>query len=371
MATVLMKQVGKIYRGGVEAVKNLSIEIQDGEFMCLLGPSGCGKSTTMRMIAGLEEITSGEMFIEDIKVNDLPPKERDIAMAFENYALYPHMTIGQNIAFPLEIRKFSRELIRQKVKEVASLLGIEHMLNEQIKGLSGGVQQRVGVARALVRNPKVLILDEPISHLEEELKAKMREELRKLQRKISVTTLYVTHDQIEAMVMADRIAIMNFGVLQQVDTPENVYLHPANTFVGGFIGEPPMNFITCELIREEGIPSLLFGDIRLPCPENLFFQMESKQLKKIILGVRDTQIRFQNKKTEGYIEGRVFFIEPRNEEQIATIEVGGHRILATTSIETELAIDKPVWITFDFERCNFFDERTSRNIFSGGEYGYR
>jgi multiple sugar transport system ATP-binding protein len=244
------------------------------------------------------------------------------------------------------------------------------MLNEQIKGLSGGVQQRVGVARALVRNPKVLILDEPISHLEEELKAKMREDLRKLQRKIAVTTLYVTHDQIEAMVMADRIAIMNFGVLQQVDTPENVFHHPANTFVGGFIGEPPMNFLNCKMSRNDTVPSLRFGGVILPCPEKLFSELEKKLLEEVIVGVRDTQIFISENPKEGFIEGKVFFIEPRNEEQIMTIDIGGERILVTTTIEMKFEIDKSVWIALDYDRCNFFDPKTELNIFSGGEYGY-
>lgn len=370
MSKLVMENIGKVYRGGVEAVKNLNIEINDGEFMCLLGPSGCGKSTVMRMIAGLEEITSGKMYVDDICVNSHTPKERDVAMAFENYALYPNMTIGQNISFPLEIRKVEKQLIEKKVHEVSSLLGIEGMLDEPIKGLSGGVQQRVGVARALVRNPKILLLDEPISHLEEELKAKMREELRKIQRRLGVTTIYVTHDQIEAMVMADRIAIMNFGVLQQIDKPEVIYSHPNNIFVGGFIGEPPMNFVECELKKvttnkENEGNYFVFNDVFLPCPKELFNRISNKKNKELVIGVRDTQIIISKEEKENYVVGKVFFIEPRGEEQIISIEIGGKYLLATSTHDMNLSIEDPVWITFDFDLCNFFDKKSGKNIFIG------
>jgi len=364
MSKVVLKHIGKIYHGGVEAVKDLSLEINDGEFMCLLGPSGCGKSTTMRMIAGLETITSGDLYIGDTRVNDMAPKERDIAMAFENYALYPHMTIGENIAFPLEIRKASKDEIRRKVDEVAELLGIGHMLDESVKGLSGGVQQRVGVARALVRNPQVLILDEPISHLEEQLKAKMREELRKLQRKLNVTTLYVTHDQIEAMVMADRIAVMNYGELQQVGPPAIIYKKPANVFVGGFIGEPPMNFVDCELARHSA-PSVNFGGVSMPCAPQVSARVMGKSDGRITLGVRDSQIELFVDQAEGTVPSSVFFIEPRNEEQLVTIELGGNRMLAVTSIDKKLRVDDRVWVKFSFDRCNYFDRASGNNLFPG------
>jgi multiple sugar transport system ATP-binding protein len=364
MAKVEFVDIGKIYPGPVEAVKHLDLTINDGEFMCLLGPSGCGKSTTMRMIAGLEEITSGKMYIDDVCVNTMSSRDRDVAMAFENYALYPNMSVGENIAFPLEIRKVSKDVIEQKVLEAARLLGIEELLDESIKGLSGGVQQRVGVARALVRNPKVLILDEPISHLEEELKAKMREELRKLQRKLNVTTLYVTHDQIEAMVMADRIAVMNQGVLQQVDTPQIIYHNPANVFVGGFIGEPPMNFISCSLSREQNETCFVFDEVRIPCPKKLFARIESvTDTNSVIIGARDTHIELSEKPKEGFVQGKVFFIEPRSEELLVTIEIGKQRILATTGMKTAVAIDAPVWVALDYERCSYFHTETEQNLF--------
>jgi len=365
VAKVEFEHIGKIYPGDVEAVKDLNLTINDGEFMCLLGPSGCGKSTTMRMIAGLEKITSGKMYIDGECVNMMSSRDRDVAMAFENYALYPNMTVGQNIAFPLEIRKVDKRIVERKVAEAAELLGIKELLHESIKGLSGGVQQRVGVARALVRNPRVLLLDEPISHLEEELKAKMREELRKLQRKLKVTTLYVTHDQIEAMVMADRIAIMNFGELQQVDTPQVIYHEPANVFVGGFIGEPPMNFIKCALKKAGESTFFSFHGVDLPCPKDLFDRiLERTKRQEVIIGVRDSQIMLSGEAKEGFAKGRVFFIEPRSEELLVTIDIGEQRILATTGLHTDVKIDAPVWLAFAYERCSFFDTVNEKNLFS-------
>ncbi|MDR3123363.1 MAG: ABC transporter ATP-binding protein [Treponema sp.] len=358
MATVSMRHIGKIYRGGIEAVKDLNLEITDGEFLCLLGPSGCGKSTTMRMVAGLEDISSGEMYIGGTLVNDLSPRERDIAMSFENYALYPNMTIYENIAFPLEIRKMNRAEIEKKVFEVAELLDIRNLLREDVKGLSGGVQQRVGVARALVRNPKALILDEPISHLEEELKARMREELRRIQRKLGVTTLYVTHDQIEAMVMADRIAIMNFGVLQQVDTPENVFRNPANVFVGGFIGEPPMNFIKCRISGG----AIVFDGLEVRFAGARAEKITQSGTKEIILGVRHTHMIISREARPDYMRGKVFFIEPRNEEMLLTLSVGTQRLLVTVPVDVNVKIGEDIYAAFDYDKCSFFDADTERNL---------
>lgn len=360
MASVTIKDVGKVYRGGVEAVKHMSIDIKDGEFMCLLGPSGCGKSTTMRMVAGLEEITSGEMYIGDKLVNNLSPGERDIAMAFENYALYPNMTIYGNIAFPLKIRKLPKEEIDKKVREVAKLLDIEKMLDQSVKGLSGGVQQRVGVARALVCDPKVLILDEPISHLEEELKAKMREELQRIQRMLAVTTLYVTHDQIEAMVMSDRIAIMNHGELQQVDTPENVYRNPANVFVGGFIGEPPMTFLPCAF--DKAAHTLSFDGITIPFQGKAADAIAALGKDKLILGVRHSHVAVSKAPQDGYVEGKVFFIEPRNEEMLLNIVLGEQHMLVTAKMDKELHIGDKVYLAFNYDKCNYFDSETENNL---------
>ncbi len=360
MATVTLKNMCKTYGTEVNAVRNINLAIKDGEFVCLLGPSGCGKSTTLRVIAGLEQITSGDLYIGDRKVNDLPPRERDIAMAFENYALYPHMTVAENIAFPLRIRKMDQEEIRKKVLDVAELMGIRSLLNESVKDLSGGAQQRTGVARALVRNPQVLLLDEPISHLEEELKARMREDLKKLQQEIGVTTVYVTHDQIEAMVMADRIAIMNFGVLQQFGTAEDVYERPANMFVGGFIGEPPMNFLNCVVNGKGG---LYYGDIDLHAPGDILSRLKGLSASDVILGIRDNQVTVHTDEQPGAVKAEVVFIEPRNEEQILTLKLGDQDILVSLSIKTRFRQNQDAWMKIDFSKANFFDPKTEENLF--------
>jgi multiple sugar transport system ATP-binding protein len=365
MATVTLKNMSKTYGTEVNAVRNISLSIKDGEFVCLLGPSGCGKSTTLRAIAGLEKITSGDLFIGDKRVNDLPPRDRDIAMAFENYALYPHMTVAENIAFPLRIRKMDQELIRKKVLEVAELMGIRSLLNENVKDLSGGAQQRTGVARALVRNPQVLLLDEPISHLEEELKARMREDLKKLQQEIGVTTIYVTHDQIEAMVMADRIAIMNFGVLQQFGTAEDVYERPANVFVGGFIGEPPMNFLSCEFNKDSA--SLSYKGRNLFAPAETLDTLRSKGVSDVILGIRDTQISVSPTEQRGAVKAPVIFIEPRNEEQILTLRLADTDILVSLSNRTRFRQNQDAWMRIDFGKANFFDPKTEANLFHSNE----
>ena len=363
MATVELRALRKIYANDVCAVDDIDLAIEDGEFVCLLGPSGCGKSTTLRMIAGLEQITGGELLIDGRKVNDLPSRERDIAMAFENYALYPHMTVAENIAFPLRVRKMDEKTVRDKVIEVAELMGIREILGEGVKDLSGGAQQRTGVARALVRNPQVLLLDEPISHLEEELKSRMREDLRKLQRIIGVTTIYVTHDQIEAMVMADRIAIMDLGVLQQFGKASDVYEHPENIFVGGFIGEPPMNFLECSLSADD----LSFEGQSLHAPEELLSVLKKAGTASVVTGVRDTQIAVLSSKEPGSVPGTVVFVEPRNEEQILTIEFGSQSILVSTGIALKVAVNSAVWMRFDFKRINFFDKQTGRNLLARNE----
>ena len=363
MASVTLKHICKVYGGKVEAVHDLNLEIKDGEFMCILGPSGCGKSTTMRMVAGLEQITSGDMYIGDQRVNDMSPNERDIAMSFENYALYPDMTIYQNIAFPLEIRKVPKDQIDEKVMNVAKLLNIQGMLDLVAKDLSGGVQQRVSVARALVRNPKVLILDEPIIHLEEELKAKMREELRRLLHSLHITTLYVTHDQIEAMVMADRIAVMKKSLLQQVDTPDRIYSNPVNMFVAGFIGEPPMNFVTCKY--NAGAKALVFDGIILPVEDETAEKLASKNVTDVVVGIRDTHIQVSMTPADGYVEAEITYIEPRNEEMLLTLQLGSFQLLATTKADYSAKAGQKVYIRLEYSRCNFFDPETEMNIFTG------
>ena len=259
MASLSLKHICKKYPGGVLAVSDFNLEIKDKEFVIMVGPSGCGKSTTLRMIAGLEEITSGELYIGDRLVNDVAPKDRDIAMVFQNYALYPHMTVFDNMAFGLKLRKTPKEEIKRRVEEAARILDIEHLLDRKPKALSGGQRQRVALGRAIVREPKVFLLDEPLSNLDAKLRAQMRTELSKLHQKLGTTFIYVTHDQTEAMTMADRIVVMKDGVIQQVDTPQHLYDLPCNMFVAGFIGSPQMNFIESVVVKKGDTYYVEFG----------------------------------------------------------------------------------------------------------------
>ena len=296
MAEVILKSIGKSYDNGYEAVKDVNIDIQDKEFVVLVGPSGCGKSTTLRMIAGLEEITSGELYIGDKIVNDVAPKDRDIAMVFQNYALYPHLSVYENMAFALKLRKIPKAEIDKKVKEAAKILDLESVLDRKPKALSGGQRQRVALGRAIVRNPKVFLMDEPLSNLDAKLRTAMRTEITKLHKKLGTTFIYVTHDQVEAMTMADRIVIMKDGVIQQIDTPQKVYDNPANMFVAGFIGAPQMNLIDCNVSEEEGVVYATFNDFKIALDK-----VKSDALKKngymgkeIVLGIRPEDIHIED-----------------------------------------------------------------------------
>src|SRR3989339_2202524 len=253
MAEVTLKNVTKVYEGGQVAAKDININVHDKEFVVLVGPSGCGKSTTLRMIAGLEEITSGELFIDNKKVNDVSPKDRDIAMVFQNYALYPHMTVYENMAFGLKLRKFDKAEIKKRVNEAAKILDLEPYLERKPKALSGGQRQRVAVGRAIVRKPKVFLFDEPLSNLDAKLRVQMRTELARLHHQLETTVVYVTHDQTEAMTLGNRIVVMKDGIVQQVDSPLNLYNNPVNQFVAGFIGSPAMNFIEGKIVHENGL----------------------------------------------------------------------------------------------------------------------
>ena len=288
MASLSLRHIYKKYPGGVTAVSDFCLEIKDTEFIVFVGPSGCGKSTTLRMIAGLEEISEGELFIGDRLVNDVAPKDRDIAMVFQNYALYPHMTIFDNMAFGLKLRKMPKETIKRKVEEAARILDISHLLDRFPKALSGGQKQRVALGRAIVRDPKVFLLDEPLSNLDAKLRASMRTEITKLHNKLGTTFIYVTHDQVEAMTMATRIVVMKDGIIQQVDTPQNLYDYPVNTFVAGFMGTPQMNFINCTLVKEDNGVYLQFGEIKIKLPEEKGKLPELQPYigKDVIAGVR-------------------------------------------------------------------------------------
>ena len=288
MAQIILDQVEKAYPGGVKAVDELSLDIADGEFMVLVGPSGCGKSTALRSIAGLEEITAGTITIGDRVVNDLPPKDRDIAMVFQNYALYPHMTVEQNLSFGLQLRKTPKEEIRRRVTEAAKMLGLEPYLRRKPAALSGGQRQRVAMGRAIVREPQAFLMDEPLSNLDAKLRVSMRASLNQLHERLGVTTVYVTHDQVEALTLGNRVAVLRAGRLQQVDTPQALFEAPVNLFVAGFIGSPAMNFVTADLVRDDG-PAVIFAGYKLSVPAEV---LEDKPGlagyfgKQVILGIR-------------------------------------------------------------------------------------
>ncbi len=288
MAQIVLDHIDKVYAGGVKAIDGLSLEVKDGEFMVLVGPSGCGKSTALRSIAGLEEISSGTITIGDRVVNDLPPKDRDIAMVFQNYALYPHMTVEQNLAFGLQLRKTPKDEIKRRVDEAAQMLGLEQYLKRKPAALSGGQRQRVAMGRAIVREPQAFLMDEPLSNLDAKLRVSMRGSLKQLHERLGVTTVYVTHDQIEAMTLGNRVCVLRDGQLQQVDTPQYLFESPVNLFVAGFIGSPAMNFVTAELVRDGG-PAVTFAGYKLAVPPAV---MEAKHGladyfgKKVILGIR-------------------------------------------------------------------------------------
>ncbi|MEV5746275.1 sn-glycerol-3-phosphate ABC transporter ATP-binding protein UgpC [Actinoallomurus sp. NPDC052308] len=288
MAKIVLSHVVKAYTNEVKAVDDLNLEIQDGEFMVLVGPSGCGKSTALRMIAGLEDISDGEISIGDRVVNNLAPKDRDIAMVFQNYALYPHMTVEQNLAFGLQLRGTPKPEIKKRVNEAAKMLGLDQFLKRKPAALSGGQRQRVAMGRAIVREPQAFLMDEPLSNLDAKLRVSMRASLNQLHDRLGVTTVYVTHDQIEAMTLGDRVCVLREGKLQQVDTPQNLFDHPVNLFVAGFMGSPAMNFVTAELVRDDG-PAVAFAGYKLPVPESVLESrtgLDDYFGREVILGIR-------------------------------------------------------------------------------------
>jgi multiple sugar transport system ATP-binding protein len=306
MASIVLSHVDKIYAGGVKAVNNLNLEIKDGEFMVLVGPSGCGKSTALRMIAGLEDISGGEISIGDRVVNHLPPKDRDIAMVFQNYALYPHMTVEENLAFGLKLRKMPKAEIQQRVREAAKMLGLEQYLKRKPAALSGGQRQRVAMGRAIVREPQAFLMDEPLSNLDAKLRVSMRASLNTLHDRLGVTTVYVTHDQVEAMTLGDRVCVLREGVLQQVDTPQNLFDAPVNLFVAGFMGSPSMNFATALLVRDDSGAHVDFAGFKLPVPDSTFAEkpgLERYFGKQIILGIRPSDFEDAAAASNGHSAG--------------------------------------------------------------------
>lgn len=358
MAQVTLRGVGKVYDGDVRAVSDVQITIKDQEFIVLVGPSGCGKSTTLRMIAGLESITEGIVSIGEKVVNDIPPKDRDIAMVFQNYALYPHMSVYDNMAFGLKLRHFSRSEIQTRVQEAAEILGITELLNRRPKALSGGQRQRVAVGRAIVRKPAAFLFDEPLSNLDAKMRVQMRAELKKLHHKLSATMIYVTHDQVEAMTMGDRICVMKDGVVQQVDTPLHIYDSPANMFVGGFIGTPPMNFFRGMLVQEGS--SLLFdeGTFKIALPEAWIDKARSYQGKEVAFGIRPEDIGSPAAEAESKghrIDATVEVVEPMGSETVLTLTTGRHSFIARVDAHRKATVGDKTQLALLLRKAHLFE----------------
>ncbi|MBE6687957.1 MAG: sn-glycerol-3-phosphate ABC transporter ATP-binding protein UgpC [Ruminococcaceae bacterium] len=368
MASVSLKHIFKKYPGGVTAVSDFCLEIKDKEFIILVGPSGCGKSTTLRMIAGLEEITEGELFIGDRLVNDVAPKDRDIAMVFQNYALYPHMTVFENMAFGLKLRKTPKEEIKRRVEEAARILDIAHLLDRRPKALSGGQRQRVALGRAIVREPKVFLLDEPLSNLDAKLRAQMRTELTKLHKRLGTTFIYVTHDQVEAMTMASRIVVMKDGLIQQVDSPQNLYDNPVNIFVAGFIGTPQMNFINSTLIKKGEDYFVKFGEIelKLPAEKSACPELADYVGKEIIMGVRPECIHdepmYLSSLSEWVIDANVEITELMGAEIHLYLVAEEQNIIARVSSRSKAKSGDVIKVAFDMSRVHIFDKDTEKCV---------
>ena len=320
MADVALENVTKVFPGGVQAVQDFTLQIKNREFIVLVGPSGCGKSTTLRMVAGLEEVTSGTIRIGDRVVNDVPPKDRDIAMVFQNYALYPHMTVYKNMAFGLKLRRYPKDEIDKRVHDAARILGIENLMDRKPKALSGGQRQRVAVGRAIVRQPQAFLFDEPLSNLDAKLRVEMRAELKRLHHRLQTTVIYVTHDQAEAMTLGDRVVVMNEGLIQQVAPPLEVYDYPVNRFVAGFLGTPAMNFVPGALVQQDGAVYFVMGQAKVRLPQEVGRRVAKHLGKKVTLGVRPEDIGYSSAGkfagTENVISVTVRVVEPLGDEQI-------------------------------------------------------
>ncbi len=371
MATVTLKNVKKIYDNKVTAVHDFNLEIADKEFIVLVGPSGCGKSTTLRMVAGLEEISEGDLLIGDKRMNDVEPKDRDIAMVFQNYALYPHMTVYENMAFALKLRKLPKEEIDKKVREAAEILDITSYLDRKPKALSGGQRQRVAIGRAIVRNPQVFLMDEPLSNLDAKLRNQMRAEIIKLRQRIDTTFIYVTHDQTEAMTLGDRIVIMKDGFIQQIGTPQEVFEHPANIFVAGFIGSPQMNMFDAKLVKSGGKYAVEVAGAVMPLAESIQKRLADKGLdsKAVALGIRPEHIHLEPKAGEHTITGKVDVSEMMGSEIHLHVSAGGKDVvlrIPTTELAEEyrggMGYGTEIHFTFRDDLVHLFDPETELNL---------
>ena len=370
MAKISLKNIQKIYPGNVKVIDNLNLEIQDKEFIVLVGPSGCGKSTTLRMIAGLEEISGGELWIGDRMVNDVPPKERDIAMVFQSYALYPHIPVYKNMDLGLKLRKVPKDEIDRKVRAAAKILDLEQYLDRKPKALSGGQRQRVALGRAMVRDPAVFLLDEPLSNLDAKLRTQMRTEITKLHKQLDTTFVYVTHDQTEAMTMGDRIVIMKDGEIQQADTPQNLYDYPCNLFVAGFIGSPQMNFIDVTVQKENGAFSLNFGPYTIPVPDGKAAHADLDRYvgKQAVLGIRPedfhTEEIFQDASTDSCVDAVVDIAELMGAEIYLYTLCANQKITVRAPNRVQAKSGDSIRLAIDKNKIHLFDKETERVIFN-------
>jgi len=366
MAQVSLKNVSKVFNGGTRVVNNVSLGIENKEFMVLVGPSGCGKSTTLRMIAGLEEITSGDIYIGNKLVNEVPAKDRDIAMVFQSYALYPHMTVFENMSFGLRLRHYPRTEIIQRVNEAADILSIKHLLGRRPRELSGGERQRVAVGRAIVRKPMVFLFDEPLSNLDAKLRVQMRTEIHKLHIRLQTTMIYVTHDQVEAMTMGDRIAVMRDGILQQVADPISIYDYPINKFVAGFIGSPPMNFMQGKIIKKDGRIYFDEGKIAIKIVEDMYEKLLPYNEREVVFGIRSEDIYdklfVSEAPPDNIVRVNCEVAEPMGSEVYLYLNTGKHTFIARVGAHDRPKINQDMDVVFDMSKVHFFDKDTEATI---------
>ena len=366
MAEIILKNVYKNY-GDIKIVKNFNLRIKDKEFCILVGPSGCGKTTTLRMVAGLEDITAGDIYIDGIRVNDVPPKDRDIAMVFQSYALYPHMTVYQNMAFALKLRGYSKKEIEERVNEAADILGISHLLDRKPKQLSGGQRQRVAVGRAIVRKPKVFLFDEPLSNLDAKLRVQMRAELKKLHERLQSTMIYVTHDQIEAMTMGDKICVMKDGIVQQIAGPLELYDKPLNKFVAGFIGTPPMNFFNVDIVKENDNLVLKEGSFDIHVPDFMKDTLVNFVGQKIVMGVRPEDIydklflNISHQVTASF-NATVDIVEPLGSEIYLHFNTGKNIMVAKVDSNNKTVSNQSIELVFDLKKIHLFELDSGKTI---------
>jgi multiple sugar transport system ATP-binding protein len=365
VAKVILQDVVKTY-GSVYAVNHVSLTVEHGEFVALVGPSGCGKTTTLNLVAGLVPISGGDIYIGEKLVTDLDPKDRDIAMVFQNYALYPNKTVYKNLAFPLQMRRLPKPEIEKKVMAAAKVLDIEHLLTRKPRELSGGQQQRVALGRALVRDPRAFLMDEPLSNLDAKLRVQMRSELKRFHQDLNATVIYVTHDQLEAVTMADKMAVMNGGLLQQYDSPKNVFDHPVNIFVAGFVGSPAMSLIALEVATSG-------TDVALQSPDGWSLSLSPANARKalrarskhVVLGARHSTLRVHKSAVPAAVAGKVYTVEPTGDITFAQIYLGSAIVIVSVDPNFAIEPDEPVWVSFDQERIHLFDGETQQALAAG------